>query len=407
MDKKLEVQWWDGSVVGHLIHRGPIYFVYDEDWIDKGHDLSPLSLPFVPEAYNGSKGVEGLPGLIADCLPDAWGQKIARREFAKNKWGNPTAMPLLAWRGSGGLGSLQFFPALTEESQSKKLQVIGAAALAKNAGEIERGEAKEVLPQLAKGGGTPGGALPKTLILYYPDGTLKVASPDGIGEPSILKFDQSPNNNKAPEEHLYAKMAKMAGIRTVSTKLISEDGASGRRHLLVKRFDVPDPKTPEKRLHFHTSSGMLHKDPGDMDYSDLYRTLIRLKSDPEELREITRRMIFNVLSSNHDDHGKNHAFAYDEESRGWALTPAYDMTYAEGILERGTCIVGEVWPSIKSMVSLCEQVGISNDEFMEIFEKVKQALDQWPDLAAQEKIPSAIIKEIQERHLTIQKRIQE
>jgi len=344
---------------------------------------------------------------MADCLPDAWGQKIARREFSKHNWGKPTAMPLLAWRGSGGLGALQFFPALTENFQSEKFEEIGAAALAKNAAEIERGEAEEVLPQLAKGGGTPGGALPKILILHYSDGTIKVASPDGIGEPCILKFDQSPNNTKAPEEHIYGRMAGMAGIRSVSTKFISEDGSGGRRHLLVKRFDGPDPKTPEKRLHFHTSSGMLHKDPGEMDYSDLYRIIIRLGCDPEELREVTRRMIFNVLSSNHDDHGKNHAFAYDEESRGWALTPAYDMTYAEGILERGTSIMGEVWPSVKTMMSLSEQVGISNDEFMEIFEKVKQALDQWPDIAAHEKIPSGIIKEIRDRHLTIQKRIQE
>ncbi len=405
MDKKLEVHWWDGSVVGHLIQRGPIYFVYDEDWLRKGHNLSPISLPFTPEAYHGSKGIDELPGLITDCLPDAWGQKIARREFAKNKWGKPTAMPLLAWRGSGGLGALQCFPALLDDSNSKKLEEIGAAALAKNAAEIERGEAEEVIPQLAKGGGTPGGAFPKILILHYPDGTLKVGSPDGKGEPSILKFDQSPNNSKAAEEHVYAKMAEIAGIRSVSTKLISEDSSVGRSHLLVKRFDVPDPKTPERRLHFHTSSGMLHKDPAGMDYSDLFRIIIKLGCDPEELRELTRRMVFNVLSSNHDDHGKNHSFAYDEAHKSWSLTPAYDMTYGEGYLERGTSIAGEVWPPIQVMKSLSEQVGIPNEEFMEIFKKAEQALNHWPDLATQENIPQGIIDEVRERHFQIQKRI--
>jgi len=89
MEKRLQVHWWDGSLVGHLVHRGTIYFVYDETWIKRGHNLSPLSLPFTAIAFNGGKGIDGLPGLIADCLPDSWGRKVARKEFAKNKWGEP------------------------------------------------------------------------------------------------------------------------------------------------------------------------------------------------------------------------------------------------------------------------------------------------------------------------------
>jgi hypothetical protein len=79
MEKSLQVRWWDGSVVGHLIQRGTIYFVYDEAWIKKGHNLSPLSLPFTTLAFNGSKGMNGLPGLIGNCIPDAWGYKMARK----------------------------------------------------------------------------------------------------------------------------------------------------------------------------------------------------------------------------------------------------------------------------------------------------------------------------------------
>ena len=79
MEKRLKVPWWDGSTIGHLVQRGPLYFAYDPEWTARGLDLSPISLPFGDVAYNGIKGVEGLPGLLADCLPDAWGRRVARR----------------------------------------------------------------------------------------------------------------------------------------------------------------------------------------------------------------------------------------------------------------------------------------------------------------------------------------
>lgn len=157
MEKRLQVRWWDGSLVGHLIQRGAVYFVYDEEWLKRGINLSPISLPFSDIAFHGGKGVEGLPGLIADCLPDAWGKKVARAEFATKKWEEPSILSLLAWRGNRGLGALAFEPA-KDIGKDSKLERVSAAALAKGAAEIERGDPSEVLPQLARGG-TAGGAL--------------------------------------------------------------------------------------------------------------------------------------------------------------------------------------------------------------------------------------------------------
>ncbi|MDR1279923.1 MAG: HipA N-terminal domain-containing protein [Opitutaceae bacterium] len=186
-DKHLQVHWWDGTLVGHLIHRGTIYFVYDETWLKHGHNLSPLALPFSPIAFNGSQGIDGLPGLIADCLPDSWGRKVARKEFAKNKWGEPSTLSLLAWRAARGPGALQFLPPLEDAGKRPgALQNISAAALARGAAGIERGEVTEVLSQLAQGG-TAGGALPKAMVLAYADGTLRMGAPDGIGQPSLLR----------------------------------------------------------------------------------------------------------------------------------------------------------------------------------------------------------------------------
>jgi serine/threonine-protein kinase HipA len=230
VERRLQAIWWDGSVIGHLIQRGTIYFVYDETWIRRGHDLSPLSLPFTTIAFNGSKGIDGVSGLIADCLPDSWGRKVARQEFAKNKWGEPTSMSLLAWRGKRGVGALHFMPPLQESFSA--LENISAAALARGAAEIQRGEPSKVLEQLAKGG-TAGGAFPKCLVLAYADGTLRVGAPDGVGQPSLLKIDLSEDGNKAAAEHAYALMARAAGIRSVQTQLIKEKGPSKRRPQMV------------------------------------------------------------------------------------------------------------------------------------------------------------------------------
>jgi serine/threonine-protein kinase HipA len=404
MEKRLQALWWDGSVVGHLVHRGTIYFVYDEAWIKRGHNLSPLSLPFTDVAFNGSKGIDGLPGLIADCLPDSWGRKVARQEFARNKGGEPNSMSLLAWRGMRGVGALHFVPPLQEGPGENRLDSISAAALARGTAEIQRGEPTEVLAQLAKGG-TAGGAYPKALVLAYADGTLRVGPADGVGDPCLLKLDVSAGGESAASEHAYARMARSAGIRSVETRLIEEKGSSKRRHLLIRRFDLPDLKQPERRAHFHSASGLLHKSPGELDYRDLFRAAIRLNLPPQELRELARRMVFNVLSSNHDDHGKNHAFLYDEERREWTLTPAYDMTFDPGMLERGMLVSGKVWPTVAIMEALCLDAGLAKNEFQIILKEVTAALKKWPTFAKQARLSASKINEIRERHRLIQSRI--
>lgn len=402
MEKKLRVCWWDGSTVGHLIHRGTIYFVYDEEWLRLGPDLSPISLPFTDVAFNGAKGINGLPGLIADCLPDAWGQKVARTEFAKNKWGEPSPLTLLAWRGARGLGALHFQPAL--ETRESKLEEISAATLARGAAEIERGEPSEVLPQLARGG-TAGGVWPKALVLAYDDGTLCVGEPDGGGKPCLLKFDPSETGENARCENAYARMAQAAGIRMAESRLIEEAPGSARRHLLVARFDVPATGHPRKRTHFHSASGMLHKEADTLDYRDLFRTAIRLHVAREELCELARRMVFNVLTSNHDDHGKNHAFMLDEERRQWAMTPAYDLTYSSGIVQRGTQIAGEVWPKVATMEELCQNASLTKEEFHAAIESVHSSVGRWQQWADESGLPSAKAIEIKSRFDRIQNEV--
>jgi len=394
MEKRLRVLWWDGSTIGHLVHRGPLFFAYDPEWIERGLNLSPMSLPFHDVAFNGAKGVEGLPGLLADCLPDAWGRRVARAEFAKNKWGEPTAMSLLAWRGKRGLGAIFLEPPM--EGGNPGLEKISAAALAKGALEIERGEPCEILPLLSRGG-TAGGAMPKALVLLYGDGSLRVGEPasDG-GLPGILKLDLSSDGAGARCEQAITQMARSAGVRVAETQLIEESPASPRAHLFVRRFDLVEGE-PQRRVHFHSAAGLLHKPADGLDYRDLFRLAIQLHTPLEDIREVARRMVFNVLSSNLDDHGKNHAFQLDEATRSWSFTPAYDLTFSPGILQRGMTVAGEVWPNSKTMEVLCRDAGLSSEEYMESLEAVTTATRQWKHFAQEAQVPAPLEAEVEQR----------
>ncbi len=327
---------------------------------------------------------------------------MVARDFAKHKFGAPNAIKLLAWRGTRGLGALQFHPALGEEGQQLdgKVAASSAAALARGAAKIERGAATDVLPQLVRGG-TAGGAYPKALVLAYADGTLSVAKPDGMGEPSLLKFDLSSGGGVAECEHAYARMASAAGINIVSTSLVTEDKNAQRHHLLVRRFDIPARHDANRRYHFHSLSRLLHREPGEIDYRDFFWAALRLGVPLEEFREIARRMVFNVLAANPDDHGKNHAFLYDEERKTWSLTPAYDVTFHAGILDRAMRINGEVWPQFAVMEALCREGGIGRVEFAGIVAAVESAIARWLKFGRQAGVPDNMIREAKTWHQRI------
>ena len=366
MENRLKILWRDGSTIGHLVQRGTLYFAYDPEWIARGLNLSPLSLPFRDVVFNGTKGVEGLPGLLADCLPDAWGRRVARADFAKNKWGEPA------------------------------LEKISAAALAKRSLEIERGEPCEILPLLARGG-TAGGAMPKALVLLYEDGSLRVGEPgDDGGLPGILKLDLSVDGATARCEQEITQMARSAGVRVAETRLIEESPGSPRVHLFVSRFDLVEGK-PLRHVHFHSAAGLLHKTADALDYRDLFRLAIQLHNPLEDIRGVARRMIFNVLASKLDDHGKNHAFQLDEATHTWSLTPAYELTFSPGILQRGMTIAGEVWPSGKTMEALCLEAGLTELEYKEALHAVKSATLEWKRFAKEADVPASITKEVEQR----------
>jgi serine/threonine-protein kinase HipA len=203
-------------------------------------------------------------------------------------------------------------------------------------------------------------------------------------------------------------MSAAAGIRSVSTLLIAESAKSDRRHLIVHRFDVT-PDNPARRIHFHSLTRLLHYDHQragrSIDYIDLFRAALQLAVPLSELREIARRMVFNVLAANPDDHGRNHAFQYDEMRRTWALTPAFDVTFHAGVLDRGLRVNGEVWPKLAVMEKMGREVGITKAEFAEICDAVATAVGRWRRFAKQAGVPNDLAKEASAWHRRIRESV--
>lgn len=397
--KTLAVIWNDGTPVGHLYHTGPVYFTYDPAWLATGHNLSPLMLPFDGRAQNVlAEGCYGLPGFIADALPDAWGTRVAEAVFAREGWGTVTPMKLLAWIGDRAPGGLVFKPALKFGAKENWLGKITAERLAQEARDILRGQPAEIAA-IAAAGGSAGGAHPKALVVAHADGALSLVRKPGTAEdhPSLLKLGL-PEQPSLRVEYAYLLMARAAGIELTPFQLI---GDGERPHLLIRRLDW----IGERRLHMHSLSGLWHRPKAGLDYSDLFRAAVRLGQPQATIVEIARRMLFNLYAANHDDHGRNHAFLYDPNKSAWSLSPAFDLTYAPGTLSRGLTIAGEVRPSADTLGSFLGSVAISRDDVARLTDEVLAAIARWPEFAAEAGTAATQVEEIGAAHRQLAERI--
>ena len=191
-------------------------------------------------------------------------------------------------------------------------------------------------------------------------------------------------------------------------QVIAESPKKKRRHLLVHRF-VVTANDLARRIHFHSLARLLHYDHQragrSLDYLDLFRAALRLAVPVTELREIARRMVFNVLAANPDDHSRNHAFQYDEERRTWSLTPAFDVTFHAGMLDRGLRVNGEVWPRLDVIESMCREVGGTKAEFAEIADAVQAAIGHWGKFAKQAGVPKDLAAEASAWHRRIRESV--
>lgn len=378
----------------------------DREFLASGHDPSPLSLPVAllaagPRLFRAgdSPFVGGLPGLIADSLPDAWGNRMLQQERPDIR----TPLGKLAVIGQRGPGAITFEPVLGAGADATTSPAV-LAELARVADRLRASPvamtADHVGAALAKGGSSLGGAQPKASVHLRLDGeqiarneVLIGGRPPETYSPCVLKFARDSDEAEGAVEFAFWLMARKAGIRVPRACLV-HDGE--RRHFAVERFDRHRRADGTMaRRHVHSLSGMMHRLPADgaIDYEDFMRLSRRLGGAPEA-QECFRRAVFNLLATNRDDHGRNHVFSYDENTRDWTLAPAFDLTPSVfntlvGLAWLGTLAIPTRFDSLEK---LAEVGGISPKAAREIYHQVEAAtIGGWRKAAKQAGVPEPMI----------------
>ena len=351
------VKIW-GEVAGAIIwdeRNGIASFEYDPDFRKLGYDLSPIKMPLYqegrifsfPELRAGRDAeydtFKGLPGLIADALPDKYGNQLINAWLVRNGRPENSMNPVekLCFIGQRGMGALEFEPTQFSGNQpSFSVEINSLVSVAQemlsdrqdfdtNLKEDEQ----EAMMDILKIGTSAGGARPKAIIAYNPKTgearSGQSSAPIGF-EHWLIKLDGvsdaqfGESSGWGRVEMAYYLMAKASGIDMMECELLEENG---RAHFLTKRFDRTGNHT---KHHMLTLCGMQHYDFNDMQsysYEQIFQTMRILRLPYPQAEEMYRRMVFNIVGKNCDDHTKNFAFRLKQGSR-WELSPAYDICYA-------------------------------------------------------------------------------
>ena len=394
---------WDADTlqpVGRLAYRDRLaYLEYDADFMACGLDPSPVHDGPAPGLVTPEDRhvFEGLHGLFNDSLPDGWGRLLVDRRARQLGAGPADLTPLdrLACVGETGIGALVYAP--VSEIWDAVEGALDLDRLARDARRVLEGEAGELVAELGRVGGSPGGARPKALIALSQDGQARHGAggtPVGF-EPFLVKFrGPADPDDIAAVEHAYALMAKAAGVRMSETCII--EGADARRYFATRRFD----RDGGARLHVRTASGLLYADSRtpSLDYRDLIRLTRYVTRDRREAAHMYRLAVFNVLAHNRDDHARQFSFLMDREGV-WRLAPAYDLTCSDGPGgEHSTSILGEGRAVGRdTLVALARESDLRASEAEAVIEAVCAALADWPPRAEEAGVTRASREQVARR----------
>ncbi len=418
-----EVKIW-GELVGAVrwdATRQMASFQYAKKFLAKGYDLSPIRMPIsngdriytFPELRK-SEGEQvatfkGLPGLLADALPDRYGNQLINLWLAQNGRPADSMNPVeqLCFIGSRGMGALEFEP--SHLSSEKRTFAIEIDSLVEMAQRISSNRAdfttnlhqdeQQAMREILKIGTSAGGARPKAVIAFNPK-TGEVRSgqtnaPKGF-EQWLLKLDGvsgaqfGSSHGWGRVEYAYFLMARDCGIHMMDCELLEENG---RAHFMTKRFDREGNQT---KHHVQTFCGIQHYDYNHLyaySYEQLFQTMRTLRLTYPEAEQMFRRMVFNVLATNYDDHTKNFAFLLKQGGK-WELAPAYDICYAYD--------PNNVWVNQHTLSINGKHRNITEADLMTLAEansikkgpriiaEIREVVRQWRDYAEQVKVPEAL-----------------
>ena len=399
--------------------RRVAFFEYDKKFISKGLELSPLKIPLsesviysFPELNRET--YKGLPGLLADSLPDKFGNTLINKWLAEQGRDSDTYNPIerLLYQGKRGMGALEFEPAERFVSNaSSKIELQSLVEVARKAlsdkAELHTELQDEDLKQIIKVGTSAGGARAKAVIAYNEKtGEIRsgqLGAPEGFTH-WLIKLDGVTNQQLGDPEHFgqieyaYYQMTTDCEIEMSESRLLSENN---RHHFLTRRFDRME---NGEKLHTQTLCGLAHFDfnlPGAYSYEQLFQTMRSLRLPYSDAEQMFRRMVFNIVARNQDDHTKNFSFLMDKNGV-WKLAPAYDMTFAYNSAGDFTAhhqlsISGKRDNFTRQdLLQFAEQMNIKKAN--EIIEEVIAAVSNWEKYAKNLDIPYKIIEFISKTH---------
>ena len=337
-------------------------FQYSDIWMEEGFSVSPFSLPLEKQVFVPIKAYfQGLFGVFADRLPDAWGNLLLNRMLRKQRIPveRISVIDRLAIVGKSGMGALTYEPMMMDMRQEYKSSLDDLASQCKK---ILTTEYDDNLDELYRLGGTSGGARPKILTTVD-------------GEDWMIKFPAHVDGSNAGiMEYEYSLCAKKCGIQMTKTKLFESEICGG--YFGTKRFD-----RRESAVHMCTAAALLELDftQPSLDYHSLMKlTKILTRDDQEDVENMYRRMCFNIFARNQDDHSKNFTYLYDETKERWYLSPAYDLTRSNTYYgEHTTTVDGNgLNPGMKEIINVGTSAGISRKKCKEVAEEIQEWVNQ-------------------------------
>ena len=412
-----EVRLWGRSIGAVSVEdaRSAAAFQFTDEFTRSGIQVSPLRMPLSDRVYSfpglARETFHGLPGLLADSLPDRFGNALIDTWLASQGRSAESfnAVERLCYIGSRGMGALEFAPAQGPKSRtSEPLDIAALVQLASDVLSQRSGlrhsmasaDTAETLRDILRVGTSAGGARAKAVIAWNRQTNEvrsgQVAAGDGF-DYWILKFDGvSGNRDKELEdptgygsiEYAYALMARAAGIDISECRLLEENG---RRHFMSRRFDR---LAGGEKLHMQSLGALAHFDfnlAGAYSYEQALQVMRTLDLPMASIEQQFRRMAFNIVARNQDDHVKNIAFLMDKQGR-WSLSPAFDVTYSynpEGL-----------WTATHQMSMNGKRDDFTLEDFRTcakfasmkrgraeaILDDVIAAVKRWPEFAEQAKV---------------------
>lgn len=385
-----------GRLVGTLAEsERRIYFEYDAAFLSDPLWLSPFKLPPSPGLYEHRDLAFGpLFGLFDDSLPDGWGLLLMDRYFRRQGIALDAVSVLdhLAYLGTRTMGALTYYPPADVEGQD--CGVLDLHDMAREACLVLNGKGEEVLPQLLRAGGSPGGARPKVLVGV--NGVAMISGEDRLPEGFtgwMVKFHSREDAaDDGRIEYAYAMMAGAAGVDMPPTRLFMT--ARGEAFFGVERFD----REGNRRRHVHTFGNLIHANfrVPSCDYEMLMRVTRSLTKNAGDVMAAFRLMVFNILTHNRDDHVKNFAFVLSLNG-DWRFAPAYDLTFAHGPGgEHTMTVAGEGRkPGRDHILRIADGAGIGKKQALSVIDEVSSAVADWPRFADLAKLNSGLSQRLQ------------